>query len=83
MKIDSVLRQCSRRKVLALFTVACLAAGCGVKPWVKPYDRERLDDPVMRTPAEKLSDRHFERVRNVREGARGAAAGQGGSCVCN
>jgi hypothetical protein len=83
MKVDSVLQQLSRRNVVSLLAIACLAAGCSVTPWVKPYDRERLDDPLMRTPAEKLSDRHFERVRSVREGARGAAAGQGGSCVCN
>jgi hypothetical protein len=66
--------------VLAL---ASLLAGCSVEPWVKPYERERLADPIMKFSRDSLSDKHFEHVRDVREGARGATGVQGGGCGCN
>jgi hypothetical protein len=66
--------------VLAL---ASLLAGCSVGPWVKPYERERLADPIMKFSRDSLSDKHFEHVRDVREGARGATGVQGGGCGCN
>jgi hypothetical protein len=65
--------------VLAL---ASLLAGCSVEPWVKPYERERLADPIMKFSRDSLSDKHFEHVRDVREGARGATGVQGGGCGC-
>ncbi len=60
-----------------------LAAGCSIQPWVKPYERERLADPIMSTSGDLLSDKHFTHVREVREGARGATGVQGGGCGCN
>ena len=66
--------------VLAL---ASLLAGCSIEPWVKPYERERLADPIMKFSRDSLSDKHFEHVRDVREGARGATGVQGGGCGCN
>lgn len=67
----------------ALFALANLLAGCNIQPWVKPYERERLADPVMKFSRDGLSDKHFEHVREVREGARGATGVQGGGCGCN
>jgi hypothetical protein len=59
-------------------------AGCArLQPWVKPYERERLADPVMKLQRDGLSDKHFEHVREVREGSRGATGVQGGGCGCN
>lgn len=50
-----------------------LLGGCSTpEPWVKPYERERLADPIMGFSRAALSDKHFEHVRDVREGARGA-----------
>ena len=76
-----------------LAVVAALAAsllgGCAmptvptVEPWVKPYERERLGDPIMKLSRDALPDKHFEHVRVVREGARGATGFQGGGCGCN
>jgi hypothetical protein len=65
--------------------LACAAlAGCArLQPWVKPYERERLADPVMKLQRDGLSDKHFEHVRDVREGSRGATGVQGGGCGCN
>jgi len=54
-----------------------------IEPWVKPYERERLADPIMKLSRDGLSDKHFEHVRDVREGARGATGVQGGGCGCN
>lgn len=63
-----------------------LLAGCAVpklEPWVKPYERERLADPIMKLSRDSLPDKHLEHVRDVREGARGATGVQGGGCGCN
>jgi hypothetical protein len=81
------------RSVRALTTVAVLGAallgGCAmptfptIQPWVKPYERERLADPIMKLSRDALPDKHFEHVRVVREGGRGATGFQGGGCGCN
>ena len=62
---------------------AMLFGGCSIQPWVKPYERERLADPIMKFARDSLPDKHFEHVRDVREGARGATGVQGGGCGCN
>ena len=68
---------------------AALLGGCAmptipsVQPWVKPYERERLADPIMKLSRDSLPDKHVEHVRDVREGARGATGVQGGGCGCN
>lgn len=78
-----------RRLSLALLSLAvsCAAAplsGCAApEPWVKPYERERLADPLMKFSREGLPERQREHVHVVREGARGATGVQGGGCGCN
>jgi hypothetical protein len=67
----------------AAFMLAILLTGCNIQPWVKPYERERLADPIMKFSRDALSDKHFEHVREVREGSRGATGVQGGGCGCN
>jgi hypothetical protein len=71
------------RTLLATALGAGLLAGCAVQPWVKPYERERLADPIMKGSADPLSGRHREHVLVVREAARGANSAQGGGCGCN
>ncbi|PPE70528.1 DUF4266 domain-containing protein [Caldimonas thermodepolymerans] len=71
----------SRFAVPAL--AAVLLAGCAVEPWVRPYERERLADPVMQVNRDALAAKHFEHIHDVREGARGATGVQGGGCGCN
>ena len=58
-------------------------AGCAAEPWVKPYERERLASPLMQPRNQLLAERHRAHVHEVREGARGATAVQGGGCGCN
>jgi hypothetical protein len=73
-----------------LLAVAALvragASGCAFKPiepWVKPYERERLAAPVMKTSLNELPKRQQDHVYTVREGSRGATGVQGGGCGCN
>lgn len=63
-------------------SLLCLG-GCAVEPWVKPYERERLADPMMNFARDSLPDKHRDHVYTVREGARGATGVQGGGCGCN
>jgi hypothetical protein len=74
------------RRLLGLVLVASMLGGCAIKPiepWVKPYERERLADPIMQFSRDSLSEKHREHVRTVREAARGATGVQGGGCGCN
>jgi Domain of unknown function (DUF4266) len=77
------------RRLLSLLTVLSLAAlggltsGCATEPWVKPYEREKLADPVMQWSRFSLPDKHREHIHAIREGARGATGVQGGGCGCN
>ena len=72
--------------VLILAGAALGLAGCAfkpVEPWVKPYERERLADPVMKAALNELPGRQQDHVYTVREGSRGATGVQGGGCGCN
>jgi hypothetical protein len=72
------------RRVLLAAAAAGALGGCAMpEPWVKPYERERLSDPLLQQQRDPLSAKHFEHVREVREGARGATGTQGGGCGCN
>jgi hypothetical protein len=66
-----------------LLAGSALLTGCATEPWVKPYERERLADPIMKFSRDALAEKHREHVHNVREGARGATGVQGGGCGCN
>jgi hypothetical protein len=74
-------------RVLLLLTGATTvlaASGCApIEPWVKPYERERLADPVMAMDPDPVSSSYMDHVYEVREGARGATGGAGGGCGCN
>ena len=72
------------RGALAAAVAAVALGACAMpEPWVKPYERERLSDPILQLQRDALSAKHFEHVREVREGARGATGTQGGGCGCN
>ena len=68
----------------AAVAATLLATACSApQPWVKPYERERLADPLMQFSRTALTEKHREHVHLVREGARGATGVQGGGCGCN
>jgi uncharacterized protein DUF4266 len=59
-------------------------SGCSsVEPWVKPYERENLADPIMAWDRDPVSSSYMRHVYESREGARGAAGATGGGCGCN
>jgi len=74
-------------RMLGLAMVSVLLGGCSSlkmpEPWVKPYEREKLADPIMQFNRTALADKHREHIHLVREGARGATGVQGGGCGCN
>jgi hypothetical protein len=74
-------RRASRIGMLVL--ALALGACSGVEPWVKPYERAHLADPVMNTNRNPVSSAYLNHVYQAREGARGAEGGQGGGCGCN
>lgn len=59
------------------------ASGCSTKPWVKPYERSYLADPIMSFDRDPVSSSYMHHVYQSREGARGAEGGGGGGCGCN
>jgi Domain of unknown function (DUF4266) len=72
------------RHVVAVLLLGCGGlGGCSLQPWVKPYEREQLSDPIMNLQRSALMGQHREHVLEVREGARGATGIQGSGCGCN
>ena len=69
--------------ITLIFMLVCSLAGCVSEPWVKPYERERLADPIMSTSRDPIADRHRQHVFDTREAARGAVTTEGGGCGCN
>jgi hypothetical protein len=68
---------------VALWFGALLLAGCSVEPWVKPYERDNLADPIMSFDRDPVSSAYIHHVYEAREGARGATGSAGGGCGCN
>jgi hypothetical protein len=71
------------RFLLSLLLMAGLSACSGIEPWVKPYERDRLADPIMLMDADPVSSSYIQHVFEAREGARGGEGGAGGGCGCN
>jgi len=67
-----------------LVAVLASMAGCSsIEPWVKPYERDRLADPIMALDTDPVSSAYFQHVYEAREGARGGEGSAGGGCGCN
>jgi Domain of unknown function (DUF4266) len=76
----------SLRKLLELVlavTLVVLVTACSIEPWVKPYERDHLADPIMSFDRDPVSSAYTEHVYEAREGARGATGSSGGGCGCN
>lgn len=72
----------SRFVLLAIAMVA--VSGCSnIEPWVKPYERDRLADPIMALDTDPVSSAYIQHVYEAREGARGGEGAAGGGCGCN
>jgi len=74
------------RILLPLLAVAGLS-GCSsvrsIEPWVKPYERDKLADPIMALDGDPVSTSYIQHVYEAREGARGGEGAAGGGCGCN
>ncbi len=70
------------RILLALLACYGLSA-CSIEPWVKPYERDRLADPIMALDGDPVSTAYIQHVYEAREGARGGEGAAGGGCGCN
>ena len=71
-------------KALLLFALVAGMSGCGgIEPWVKPYERDRLADPIMFLDSDPVSSAYIQHVYEAREGARGGEGSAGGGCGCN
>ena len=76
------------RSSRVLFTALALlllsgCAGWQPEPWVKPYERHLLADPIMAFDRDPLASAYLHHVYESREGARGALGSGGGGCGCN
>ena len=71
------------RFLLFLLLLVGLSACSGIEPWVKPYERDRLADPIMLMDPDPVSSSYIQHVYESREGARGGEGGAGGGCGCN
>ncbi|WP_185234761.1 DUF4266 domain-containing protein [Teredinibacter franksiae] len=72
------------RKIFLAGFLFCSISGCSfIKPWVKPYERENLADPIMAFESHPASTRYINHVYEARESARGAEGSAGGGCGCN
>jgi hypothetical protein len=54
-----------------------------IEPWVKPFERSNLADPIMSSSRNPVAIAYAKHVSESREGARGADGGAGGGCGCN
>jgi len=73
-------------RVLLVTAVGLGAGGCSsfeFKPWVSPYERNNLADPIMSLNRAPVSASYMHHVYDAREGSRGAQGGSGGGCGCN
>jgi len=77
-----------RRRLAVVAAVVPLAAlllgGCKpLQPWVKPYEREHLADPIMALSRNSIAATYRDHMFETREGSHGATGAVGGGCGCN
>lgn len=71
-------------KLILLASAVLGASACSsIKPWVKPYERDRLADPIMSWDRDAISGAYLDHIYESREGSRGATGTAGGGCGCN
>lgn len=76
------ISQSAGRLLLAMLAVVAFS-GCSIEPWVKPYERSALADPIMALDGDAVSVAYIQHVYEAREGARGGEGAAGGGCGCN
>ncbi len=77
------MRTARRLLAISMLALSVGLGGCSVEPWVKPYERDHLADPIMSFDRNPVSSAYSDHVYEAREGARGASGSAGGGCGCN
>ena len=54
-----------------------------IEPWVAPYEREYLADPIMDPDRDAVFSSFRQHVHETREASKGAGSAQGSGCGCN
>lgn len=70
-------------KITFVAAILMLLTACSIEPWVKPYERDHIADPIMGFDRDPVSSAYIHHVYEAREGARGATGSSGGGCGCN
>jgi len=73
----------ARSLLAALALIAALAGCTSLEPWVKPYEREHLADPIMSLSRNAIAATYRDHVFETREGSHAATGAVGGGCGCN
>lgn len=73
----------NRFLIFALIIALLPLSGCGLTPWVKPYERQALADPLMSMDNTPSASPFKQHMLHSREAARGGETGGGGGCGCN
>ncbi len=71
------------RRLLLIVLLFSIAACSPVKPWVKPYERQKIADEIMSFGRDPIADSYLHHVYDAREAARGGDGASGGGCGCN
>lgn len=71
------------RNLLRVMLLCALTGCASIEPWVSPYERNNLADPIMSFSRAPIADAYMNHVYEAREGARGADGGTGGGCGCS
>lgn len=73
----------TRYNMFVLIAAVTSMSACSVEPWVKPYERELLADPIMSFDRDPTLSRFRAHVHEVTEGAKGAIGTSRIGCGCN
>lgn len=69
--------------LITFMLMLVVLSGCSTEPWVKPYERANLADPIMNQDRDGVSVSYRHHVHEVRQASRGADSVSGGGCGCN
>ena len=74
---------CVIKRVVVVTGLLAMSGCASIEPWVKPYERDKLADPIMAFGRHPVALQHIAHVQDSREAAKGANGSGGGGCGCN
>jgi len=70
-------------RLFVIISISLAISACSISPWVKPYDRDNLADPIMAFDRNPVESQFMTHGFGNREAAVGAEGSGGGGCGCN